>query len=77
MEYRGFCLEVELDRDEDCIKRFHYAVSRKTGRSYPFNYSPYRNPSFEEFQTIVNNLVFRDFVYEGSLKRETEEHRSL
>lgn len=60
--YRGFYLEIEEDREEDCIKRFHYAVSTKTGRRYPIHYSPYRNPSNEEFRKIVDELAFEDFV---------------
>lgn len=60
--YRGFYLEIEEDREEDCIKRFHYAVSTKTGRWYPIHYSPYRNPSDEEFRAIVDELALEDFV---------------
>lgn len=63
--YRGFYLEVEEDRDDDCIKRFHYAVSTKTGRWYPISHSPYSNPSNAEFQRIVDELALLDFVHEG------------
>lgn len=63
--YRGFYLEVEEDRDDDCIKRFHYAVSTKTGRWYPISHSPYSNPSNAEFQRIVDELALLDFVREG------------
>lgn len=67
--YKGFYLEVEEDREEDCIKRFHYAVSTHTGKWYPIHYSPYRNPSDEEFARIVDEIILLDFVKRDSTKQ--------
>lgn len=63
--YRGFYLEVEEDRDDDVIKRFHYAVSTKTGRWYPIHHSPYSDPDAAKFKAIVDELALLDFVREG------------
>ena len=60
--YRGFYLEIEEDRDDDVIKRFHYAVSTKTGKWYPIDHSPYSNPDDAKFKKIVDELAFEDFV---------------
>lgn len=66
--YRGFYLEVEEDREEDCIKRFHYAVSTKTGKWYPIHHSPYSDPDDAKFKAIVDELALEDFVLEGKKK---------
>lgn len=60
--YKGFYLEVEIDREEDCIKRFHYAVSTRSGKWYPIHHSPYSDPSDEEFARIVDEIILLDFV---------------
>lgn len=70
--YRGFYLEIEEDREEDCIKRFHYAVSTKTGRWYPIAHSPYSNPSDAEFREIVDELALEDFVLEGRAREAAQ-----
>ena len=55
--YRGFYLEVEIDREEDCIKRFHFAVDTATGKWHPIDYSSYSDPTDDEFKAIVDHIL--------------------
>ena len=61
--YKGFYLEVEEDRDDDVIKRFHYAVSAKSGKWYPIHWSPYSDPDQASFERMVDEIILLDFVH--------------
>jgi len=55
--YRNCVMFVEHDVYDDCVKRFHTVIDRTSGQSHPISYSPYMDPTIEEFQTIVDRIL--------------------
>jgi hypothetical protein len=53
MEYKGYRYWEEEDREEDCIKIFHW-VETPEGKTIHMDWSPYSNPSQKAFELWID-----------------------
>ena len=53
-EYMGWKLEVDVDEEPDNRKNFYTALNPSSGMRVPLNWSPYNEPSYEDFSTWVH-----------------------
>jgi hypothetical protein len=57
----GFTLHVEEDVDTDVVKKIFSIVDTATTLVYPWDRSPYRMPTLEEFSERVD-VILEDMV---------------
>jgi len=53
----GFTLVVDEDVDTDVVKMIFTIKDVATGRMYPWDISPYSNPTMEEFANRIEEII--------------------
>lgn len=77
LEYdvNGWSYYAEVDRDDDCIKIWHFAKHIETGNEKTIDHSPYEGMTEESFRAHVR-LNFPDRPGSGPWKHATIQEKA-